>query len=389
MYHIIYIFIFLILSPILKIKAIRKGYDFSFKERFVLYKDSLENCIWIHCASVGELNTAKPVFKFLKEKGFNVVITVSSPRGKKYAQKTYPDAVIRELPFDFVFSVRRFLRVYKPKALIILEEELWYNLVRITSLEIPVFLFNGRISQKSFGFYKFFKRFYKKILQSFKLIACRSKEDEERFKYICSKCNTILCGDLKYISSLDEKDIQINFPKKNLIVAGSTYKKEEEILLKALKNLPDYILVLAPRHIERIKETKKLIENFKHKYELFSETKNVDKNTKVYLIDTLGVLSSTYKYANIAFIGGTIEDIGGHNPLEALLKGIPIIVGKNHYKIKSVLEDFKEFVYIIEDENDILKSIKKIEKKEFSFNIKEKVERIKNCYENILKKYLL
>jgi 3-deoxy-D-manno-octulosonic-acid transferase len=154
MYHVLYVFLFLILSPILKFKSLRKNYDFSFKERFVFYNDSLENCVWIHCASVGELNTAKPIYNFLKSKNFNVVITVSSPRGKKYAKKAYPDAIIREVPFDFVFTVRRFLRIYKPKFLIILEEELWYNLVRTSSFEIPVFLFNGRISPNSFKIYK-------------------------------------------------------------------------------------------------------------------------------------------------------------------------------------------------------------------------------------------
>ncbi len=386
MYHIIYLFLFLILAPILKIKAIRKKQDFSFLERFVLYKDSLENCVWLHCASVGELNTAKPVYKYLKNKGFNIVITVSSPRGKQYAKKIYSDATIREVPFDFVFSVRRFLRIYRPKALIILEEELWYNLIRISSLEVPVYLFNGRISPKSFKIYKFFKGFYKKILKSFTLIACRSKEDEDRFKYICPNCKIITCGDLKYISSLDKKEVKIEFPNKKIIVAGSTYKIEEELLLKVLKKLSDYILVLAPRHIERMEETKRIVKNFGYKYETFSKTKTVSEDTKVYLIDTLGVLSSIYKYANIAFIGGTIENIGGHNPLEALLEEIPIIVGKNNYKIQPILKDFKDFVFMVSDEEDIIKAIKEAENKKLSFNIKEKIQKIKNCYENVLDK---
>ncbi len=379
-----------LLVPYLKIKSALKGYSFSLKERFVLYKDKLDNTLWFHCASVGELNTVRPIYNYYKDR-FNILITVSSPRGKKYAVDNFPKAKIRELPFDITFLIKKFINIYNPKALIIVEEELWLNLIKASSKNIPVVLINGRISPSSFKVYKFLSFIYKKIFSYFKLIIARSKKDADYISYfIDDKSKIIVCGDLKFISSTIKKDIDLNFPKnKKIIVAGSTYKSEEKLLLEAFKEFKNNaVLVLAPRHLERLNEVINMVEENGYSYQLYSKiTGNINK--QVLIVDKMGILPSLYKYADAVFIGGTIENIGGHNILEALVENKPVIIGKNYYKIKPLVKEFKDYIFIVETENQLKEAVEKLfNQKNKNIPIKEKIDKIYKCYIKNLEKVI-
>jgi len=385
MYTFIYSLILFLVVPLMKIKALRKNYNFSLKERFVLYKDKLDNCLWFHCASIGELNTLKPVYDYYKDR-YNILITVSSPRGKRYAIENFKDAKIKELPFDIPFSIKRFLKIYNPKALIIVEGELWYNLIKISSEIIPVVSINSRISPSSFNIYRKFKFLFKNIFDRFCLIIARSEEDAKMISYFTDIKKINVCGDLKFVSSSIKKEINISFHKdKKIIVAGSTYRIEEEYLLDVFDSLKSQAtLFLAPRHLERLEEVLDLVKSRGYSYQLFSENKNI--NSQVVIIDKMGVLSSLYRYADVAFVGGTIENIGGHNILEAIVENIPVVIGKNYYKIKPIYEEFKKYIKVVENKEELKKAIEESLKEDIKINIKEKIDKIFKCYiENLQK----
>lgn len=385
-YSFLYSLVMLIVLPFIKIKSQIKGFDFSLKERFVLYKDKGDSYIWFHCASVGELNTLKPLYEYYKDK-YKILITVFSPRGKKYAIENFKEAKIKELPLDLGFLVKRFLNIYKPKALIIVEEELWYNLIKTTSKQIPVISINARISPSSFKFYKKFSFFFRKVFNYFSLILARTKEDKDIISYFVNEEKIKVCGDLKFVSSLNSKDINLTFPTdKKIIVAGSTYKIEEEMLLDILRKLDNTILVLAPRHLERLQELENLVREKGFNYQFLSKSKDIKE--KVLIVDKMGYLSSLYNYADATFVGGTIENIGGHNILEALLKNKPVIIGKNYQKIKPIYEQFKEYITIVNSKEELLNAIKENLSKKTDINIQEKIDKIFKCYIQNLEKYI-
>jgi 3-deoxy-D-manno-octulosonic-acid transferase len=386
MYSIIYTLLLFILIPYIKIRSVLKGYDFSLKERLVLYTDNIKNPLWFHCASVGELNTLRPVYNFYKNK-YKILITVSSPRAKKYAAENFQEAIIRELPFDFKLLIKRFLKIYSPLSLIIVEEELWKNLITTSYKHIPVISINARISPSSFKFYKIFQFFYKNIFEKFKIIIARSEFDAKLISYFVDRKKIVVCGDLKFVSSKIKKELNINIPQnKKIIIGGSTYRSEEILLLDAFNTFKESSrLILAPRHLERLNEVINLVKERGYSLGFFSEG---DFNKQVIIVDKLGVLSFLYKYADAVFVGGTVENIGGHNILEALIENKPVIIGKNYFKIKSLVEEFKDYIFIIENKKDLEEAIKKSFNFKNIINIEEKIDKIYKCYINNLEKVL-
>jgi len=319
-----------------------------------------KKALWFHCASVGELNLSRPLIEQFRRK-YKIVITVSSPRGKDYAKKTFPDAVVRAVPFDFPFLIKKFIKIYRPKALIIAEGELWYNLITVSSGYIPVISVNGRISPKSFERYKKLPFFYKKLFNSFRLIIARSKSDIRRInKFLHQRSTAVLCGDLKFVSSKKPEKIKLS-KKGKIIVAGSTHRPEEKILINVFKKLKeiytDLKLIIAPRHTERVDEVIKLVEGSGLSYSLRSQTDKLE--TDIYIIDTLGELSGFYEYADVVFIGGTIAPVGGHNILEAVLQNRPVVIGKHYDKISDTVEELlpEGIVKVAKDENELIVEI--------------------------------
>ncbi len=386
----IYTFFYAVLFPfytaVFYILARKNGYNPDLKERFVLYNDDADNTLWFHCASVGELNLSKPLIDIFGKK-YKIIITVSSPRGKDYAKKLFPYAVVRSAPFDFPFLIKKFLNIYRPKALLITEGELWYNLITVSSKHIPVISINARISQKSFERYGKIPFFYRKIYNSFRLIIARSKSDIRRInRFLHYRSRAVLCGDLKFISSKLSKDIE--FTKKGkILIAGSTHAPEEKIILNVFKNLkekhPDLQLIIAPRHIERINEVVKLAEQAGFFCSLRSKTDRPE--TDIYIIDTLGELSGFYKYADVVFIGGTFAPVGGHNILEAVLQNKPVVIGKYYDKISDMVEELlpEGVVKIAKDENELIKEINNFLKSGgVQTDFEKKGEHILNCYIN-------
>ncbi len=394
-YNFLYLLFLILFLPIFYVSTKKKGYKVGLKERFVLYKDSLDgNVLWFHCASVGEINTLFPLIKHYSKK-YKIVLTVSSPRGKDYALKKLPFAKVRFLPFDFTFLIKKFVKMYNPKALIVGEGEFWFGFITESSEFIPVISVNTRISPKSFKGYKKYSFFYKKLFNSVTKFLVRSNQDKEFLEQLIDdKSKIVVCGDLKLVSSSVRKEVEFEKDNKKVIIAGSTHNPEEEIILKVFKNLkkefPELHLVLAPRHLERIEEVKNLIRKFGFDYDLRTEVKELKKD--VYIINTLGELSGFYKYADVVFIGGTFAKVGGHNILEPILENKPVVIGPYHEKIKDIYQELEKYgiVKAVENIDQLENQIKHYLKHEkFNINLKEKQEKIFKCYlkniDNIIK----
>ncbi len=381
--------------PLFSFLTKKKGYPLSLRDRFVLYKTkNRQKKVWFHCASVGELNVAKPLIKEYSKK-YPVVITVFSPRGIDYAKRLFPDLEVRAVPFDLSFFVKRFLKKHNPSIFLVVEEEFWYNLITETAKNTPVISINTRISPKSFRNYKKYYFFFQKIFNSISLFLVRSEKDVSFLrKLVKDKKKIILCGDLKLVSSFPDKDIYLKIDGRPLIFAGSTHFPEEEILLSVFKNLkkeyPHLSLVIAPRHMENIKGVISLVKRKGFSYSLRSETNKIE--TDVYIIDTIGELAGIYKYATVVFVGGTIAPIGGHNILEPALLNKPVIIGSHYEKIMDIFNFLrkKKAVVSVQDEKELEYWIKKALEGEFKSKVDlvKEQEKILTCYTRNINRFL-
>ncbi len=384
----------IILIPFFYLFSFKKGFKLSLKERFVFYKENQKHAVWFHCASVGELNVAKPLIEYYRQK-YPILITVFSPRGKFYAKRLYPYAKVYELPFDISFIVKKFLKVHSPKILLNVEGEFWFNLVDETSKKTNVISVNTRISPKSFKIYKKFFFFYRYIFENISLFLARSEKDVSFLKELVdNKKKIVLCGDLKLVSSAVDKDVYLKTRGKILIVAGSTHYPEESILLSIYKKIkrkyPDTALVIAPRHLERVREVENLLKEEGFSYSLRSKSDEIIGD--VYVVDTLGELPGIYKYAKVVFVGGTIAPVGGHNILEPALLSKPVIIGNNYEKIEDIFKYLSKIgaVVSVSSDEELEKYIIKALEGEFKpkIDLVKEQEEIFNCYVKNIDRYL-
>ena len=300
--------------------------------------------IWVHAASVGEVFCSIPVIKRIK-KNFpqcEIVITTMTRTGKKAAETSIPEADrVLFFPMDHPLTVQRSIERIQPNLLLLAETELWPNLLRSCGKKgIPIVLFNGRISEKSFRRYHFFKFFFKECLAYISLFLMQTEEDRNRIVEIGAAIDkTRVVGNLKFDQpfpflpeeALPEMAKSLNLRgKETLLIAGSTHSGEEEILLSLLKDLtkidPHLILILAPRHLERLEDVERTLRkesiSWARKTSLSIHQNRYGEGQKelpkVILLDTMGELMHLYSLGTLVFIGGSLVPVGGHNPIEPL-----------------------------------------------------------------------
>ena len=338
------------------------------KER--LGKVNLENNfqekpIWIHAVSVGEVKVANLLVKEIKKRHPNIKIflTVSTLTGSRKLKKLYGNDLAHQyLPYDLNIFVKRFLLSIKPKCLILIETEIWPNLINnCVKQNIPIALLNGRLSEKSLKKYQRFETFFKKIFSQLSLVISQSQKDSDNFVIagvIPQKVffdHSLKFSDL--VSSNDSKEINKADDKKEkkIIVCASTHPKEEIFLINAYKKLNDsnFHLVLIPRHPHRSDEVRNILEDNKVTYVKFSNV--LDLSYEMTLVDKMGLVESFFKIADIAFMGGTLIPHGGQNFLEAVKHGLPIYSGASTYNFSGIVEDLQrlKILNIIETESDL------------------------------------
>ncbi len=301
-----------------------------------------KDVIWIHAASVGEVNAVRPFInelaaEFPHEK---IVISTLSKTGQNVAAKISEKIKTFFFPIDSYYIMRKVFRKLQPKLIIIVETELWPNLLfQAKKKQIPVEIINARISDNSFNKYNRSKIFWRNLISNI-VVNAKSEIDAERFRQIGFK-NVINAHNLKFCSKLPHFDItetrkELGFNENdNILVWGSSRPGEEQLLQTIRENLTTNIqnlkFVIVPRHLSRVDEIKKIFPDCS----LSSERQLPGK---VHIVDEMGVLTKYYAIANLAIIGGSFFDFGGHNPLEAAYYGIPTIIGNYHHSCRDSVE---------------------------------------------------
>ncbi len=305
--------------------------------------------IWIHALSVGEVTSALPLVQQLRaEKGSRatLVFSASTASGHQLAVRLvrpHVDALIF-FPFDIFFVVNRFVRKVKPDLFILIETDFWPNfLMSLSSRTIPALLFNGRISSRAGKNYRRFGFFFKPLFDQFRILVMQTESDSNTITALGIDSEKIITiNNLKFSSAAPDRLQDLPgaspFPANKLtILCGSTHDGEEKLLLQSyvdlLKTYPQLHLALAPRHSKRADLVAELALANKLSVKRYSHASAPDCD--VTIVDTIGDLSALYGFADISFIGGSLVDEGGHNPLEAARYGSAILFGTH-------MEDFSE-----------------------------------------------
>ncbi|MBU0675914.1 MAG: 3-deoxy-D-manno-octulosonic acid transferase [Proteobacteria bacterium] len=308
--------------------------------------------IWIHGLSVGETASARSLIAGLRETYPDGILIYSATTrsGEGYAASALAGLVDLHVPFplDFRWVVERFAVLLKPDLFVLVETDLWPNFLAVLNRrKIKVVLVNGRISKESFQRYRRFRFFFEPMFRSFHFLAMQTEEDSRRIAALgvpVERLKTL--GNLKYGTLLDGVAVAsaevalelVEFCQHGpVLLAGSTHKGEEAILLQVYKKLkrsvPTLKLILAPRNLERAKEVLRLALDEGWRADSRSGVFRVD--CELLVLDTLGELAGLYEYCDMAFVGGSLVARGGHNPLEAVLFGKPVAFGPH-------MDDFAE-----------------------------------------------
>lgn len=355
LYNFTFFTLLLILSPLILFKVIKGGGGARelFQRLGRISEDLPESvkaggAVWFHAASVGEVLASAALIEKIRlrwpDKGL-IVSTFTATGNKAAAQKLGADAVIF-LPFDFAPIIKRLLLKIRPSTLILMETELWPSLItEAASIGTSVIVVNGRISDSSFGRYKIVRPLIKGALGRLRLVLTQSSIDSERLAALGVDPAILQeTGNIKFDMSIDNSEI--SFLKEwghPLFIAGSTRDGEEPYIIDAYLKLrsahPDLRLLLAPRHIERAGEIAGMMDERGLDYTIRSTMKGREQ-APVVLLDTLGELSSCYKYADVVFIGGSLVPMGGQNMLEPALHGKPVLFGPH-------IENFREAAAVL------------------------------------------
>ncbi len=343
LYNFLLTFLLIVTIPYLLLwSLISKRFRKALPQRMGFFQSpSFKRPIWVHAASVGEVFCSVPLLKKIKKEfpRSKIVLTTMTFTGNETAKSNLPEAdQILFVPVDHPLVIRRTIKKIQPGLLLIAETELWPNLLRSCGKEgIPIVLFNGRISQKSFRRYLFFKFFFKECLKYISLFLMQTEEDQKRVVEIGGESQkTKVEGNLKFDQTfpsftreaMGEMAEALGFHgQEKILIAGSTHSGEEEILVSLYKELkkmePHLVLILAPRHLERLEEVERILRkeaiSWLRKTSLPMGAGRSDQvNPEVILLDTMGELMGIYSLGTLVFVGGSLVRIGGHNPLEPL-----------------------------------------------------------------------
>ena len=296
-----------------------------------------ERPIWIHAASVGEVRSATLFIQELKKllPTCPIVLSTFTATGNRIARELDATDAVLFLPLDVGWIVRRVLARLQPSLLILIETEIWPNLLRESYQKgVPTLLLSGRLSERAFRKYSLLRGFFRQATRCLTAIGMQSKEDAERIiKLGADASKVVVTGSLKHISINGTKMVETESSRDHsLLIVGSSHRGEEEILLRvfaALKRrFPDLQMVLAPRHPQRFAEVERLLKasglSFEKKSEIDGGT---HFDTDIMLLDTIGELQDFYAAGDIAFVGGSLVDAGGHNVLEPARSRKPVLFG--------------------------------------------------------------
>lgn len=357
----LYTFLFYLLLPFTPLKLLwraRKQPDYlrHWAERYGFYSCSVKQpIIWLHCVSVGETRAAAPLVRALLEQypAYRILLTHTTPTGRATGEQLFADSVQRVyLPYDVPCAVNRFLRHFKPALGVLMETELWFNLIAgCKQHAIPLLLVNARLSEKSARGYAKLGRLTAEGLTSLSAIAAQTGQDAARLQSLGAKQVGVL-GNLKFDVMPADDVTERGQLLRNLLgkhrpvlLAASTRDGEEEIILDAIAaaQVPNLLTVMVPRHPQRFDEVATLLKKrgiaFCRRSEFLLGTVAGDiPDSSVILGDSMGEMFTYYAACDVAFIGGSLLPLGGQNLIEACAVGKPVLVGPHTFNFEQATE---------------------------------------------------
>jgi 3-deoxy-D-manno-octulosonic-acid transferase len=348
----LYLVLILALPYFLLTGVLRGKYLANVPERMGFYRTpAAAHDLWIHAVSVGETLAARPVVdEILRQRpGTTIVFTTTTITGQAQARRLFPDVTVTYFPFDFAWSVKRFLGHHHPRVFATMETEIWPNATRLSRARgLRLLLANGRISDRSLPRYRLMRPFVASVLRQYERILAREETDRERFIAIGAPAAVVeTSGNVKFDYVPDDRPLEIapqlaiRIAGRKVLVLGSTMEGEDEALIPGLQRFiaaHHAFVVIAPRKPERFEVVANLLAASNIRF--VRRTNWNDGPVDVLLLDTFGELAKVYRFATAAFIGGSLVRTGGHNPIEPAADGVPVCFGPHMSNFREIARVF-------------------------------------------------
>lgn len=357
--RLIYTVIYYLIMPFVLCRLLWRSrhtadYRKRWSERFGYVTPSThEKNIWVHAVSVGETIAAIPLVQALIKQyhpNYHFIVTTTTPTGSALVTKHLHNQVTHYYaPFDVPSVVSRFIRRSRVSLCVIMETELWPNLLTLCNKQhIPIMLANGRLSERSCLRYQLIPGLTKHMLSTYHTVAAQGVLDGERYLQLgLDPKKLVISGNIKFDVNISDELIQhgkeirqqIGIDRR-VLIAASTHDSEEYIILKAFQKIraeiPNLFLILAPRHPDRFQKVADLCRQTPFQLCTRSQHDLINQNTDILLVDTIGELQMIYAAADIAFVGGSLVPVGGHNLIEPAALGLPILTGPNLHNFTEI-----------------------------------------------------
>ena len=390
-YYLITKVLYYLLYPYLHLRILRKKEcPLRYKEKLGVSLKTRNNgyLIWFHCSSIGELKSIFPIIDHYLKKN-QILVTTSTLSSNQVFQKKYyntKNIIHQYAPIDSPQIVKKFFKKWNPNIIFFTESEIWPNQIFYAkNKNIPIILLNARISNKSFIKWKLIKSSMNKILNCFDLILCQSKESADYFNYFETN-NVKILGNLKFVVSEnfenENKEENLNLQKKLIFIALSTHPTEEEFCIKVHASLksqyPNLLTIIIPRHINRIPEIQKIITNTKLNFLIVESLDNFENNTDILIINSYGNTKKILKSSKYVFIGGSLVNHGGQNPIEVAYNNALIFHGPYVHNFTEIYDflNKENIAFKINSEIELIDQLKAKFSNYQNKNIKEKIIKI-------------
>jgi 3-deoxy-D-manno-octulosonic-acid transferase len=315
-----------------------------------------EGCIWIHAVSVGEVQAAVPLVRALAARypERRLLVTTVTPTGAARVRSVFGDSLSHSyIPFETPRAVRRFFDATRPVIALIMETEIWPNLYHeCGARRVPLVLVSARISPRSVSSYRKLLPLFRETLSHGIVIAAQSEADAERFRSLGARPErTRVTGNIKFDIELPEDLVARGrelrrryFASRPVWIAASTHHREEDLLLEAHREVcrssPGAVLILVPRHPERFESVRQLLARLGVGFVTRTSGALPQAEDSVFLGDTMGEVPLFYASADVAFVGGTLVPVGGHNLLEPAALGLPVVTGPHLFNTQDIADKF-------------------------------------------------
>lgn len=331
----------------------QEAYFERWSERYARYATPARDTpVWVHAVSVGEVNAVAPLVNALLEAApeRRLLVTTITPTGSARVRAIWGERVDHVyLPYDLVGAVRRFLEHFRPRIALVVETELWPNLLLCCrDAGVPAYLVNGRLSERSLRGYRVLRPLLSRVLATLRRVVAQSADDARRFGELgAPEASLVVAGNLKYDIAIDAGALTLaagrfreRIGDRPVWIAASTHPEEEAPVLEMHRRLrerwPDLLMLWAPRHPERFRGAAQQAVDAGWRVATRRLTQWPDAGDAVFVLDTLGELQQFYACADVAFVGGSLQDIGGHNLLEPAAVGTPVTSGPHLHNFADI-----------------------------------------------------